>query len=36
MVISVRELFTILNRGSYMSAHVFLNLLHGLGKSNKM
>ena len=26
----------ILHRGSYMSAHVFLNLLNELGKSDKM
>ena len=26
----------VLNRGSYMSAHVLLNLLHELGKRDKM
>ena len=29
-------LLDILNRGSYMSAHVLLNLLNELGKRDKM
>ena len=29
-------IYHILNRGSYMSAHVLLNLLNELGKSDKM
>ena len=31
-----KVLFSTLNRGSYMSAHVLLNLLNELGKRDKM
>ena len=32
----LKQRIVILNRGSYMSAHVLLNLLNKLGKRDKM
>ena len=33
--IKMKERWSVIYRGSYMSAHVLLNLLNELGKSNK-
>ena len=35
-LVSIRSSFMCLKRGSYMSAHVLLNLLNELGKRDKM
>ena len=36
MVRTMLAEYDLLNRGSYMSAHVLLNLLNELGKSDQM
>ena len=36
MIVKASDLIDLLHRGSYMSAHVLLNLLNELGKIDKM